>query len=241
MTEFNPDPPPAPGPGIRVLGQPAAPRAEATPEGPAGSSLPAARAEDAGGAAAAHDADDAYADEDTLSVGRLVNPRVVMVLLAVALAGICGTVAFGLLWAHDQSKQASATRIQTDSRAVAVSFLRDFTTFDPATVGRTFSDIQAMSTGSFATQAKTEFSPQLQQQLQAANASTQGALRYLELQSYTTTTTGYFADVVQTFSNKNTKAPQSDELRLVIDLSLVKGQWKISGVTSLDTPVAAGG
>lgn len=227
MSESDQGPTPAPGPGIRVLGQPAPTRTEAGLEPPPPAS-PAVPLEDAG-------------SEDTLSVGRLVNPRAVMVLLAVALAGVCGTVAFGLLWAHDQSKQAGATRVQTESRVVAEAFLRDFTTFDPATVGRTFSAIQAMSTGSFASQAKTEFSPQLQQQLQAANASTQGALRYLELQSYTSTTAGYFADVVQTFSNKNNKTPQSDELRLVIDLSLVKGQWKISGVTSLDTPVAAGG
>jgi len=173
--------------------------------------------------------------------GWLMNRRAVTVLLIVALAGVCGTVAFGLLWAHDQSKHASTSRIQADSRVVVFNFLRDFTTFDPATVAKTFTDIQALSTGTFANQAKTEFSPQLRQQLQAAGASTQGALRYLELQSFTSTTAGYFADVVQSFSNNRTSGPQSDELRMVIDLSLVKGQWKVSGVTSLDTPAPSGG
>jgi len=173
--------------------------------------------------------------------GLLVNPRATMVLLVVALAGVAGTIAFGLLWARDQSAQSNASRVQAGSRLVAGRFLTDFTTFNPSTVASTFKDIQSTSTGAFATQAKSEFNAQLRQQLVAADASTQGQVRYLELESSNSHAASFFADVVQTFSNKSTNGPQSDELRLVVDLTLVGGHWKVSGVTSLDTPSTAGG
>ena len=206
-------------PGIRVLGQPSAPRSEPTEE--------RAETETAGAAAADSDADGAESRE--------VRPAALLALIIVAIVGVAGTLTFGLLWAHDQSQSGSKS-VQAESRSVAQQFLQDFTTFDPSNVTRTFSDIQAMSTGSFAAQAKVEFSASLRQQLQAANASTQGQVRYLELQAYTASSASYFADVVQTYSNNKTSGPQSDELRLVVALSRVNGKWKIAGVTSLDTP-----
>jgi hypothetical protein len=47
--------------------------------------------------------------------------------------------------------------------------------------------------------------------------------------------------VVQTYSNNKTNGPKSDELRLVVALALAHGHWKISGVTSLDTPAVPSG
>lgn len=172
--------------------------------------------------------------------GLLLKPVVVMFLLAVALAGVAGTAAFGLLWARNESSQSNAKQIQSASRTVAVRFLRDFTTFSPSTVGATFSDIESISTGSFASQAKEEFNAELKSQLEAANASTKGTIEYLYIQAYSSQSATYFADVGQTFSNKSVTSPQSDELRLVIDLSRVRGQWKISEVTSLDNPTTSG-
>lgn len=223
---------PTPPPGVRVLGQPLAP-----PE-----SDRSAAPEDAGteSATAAGPGPEAEAPAEA-GLERQVRPGVLLGLVILAILGVAGTITFGLLWAHAQSQQSGANSVESGSRSAATQFLHDFTNFNSSTVARTFADIQALSTGSFASQAKAEFSASLRQQLQAANASTQGQVRYLELQSHTGTTASYFADVVQTFSNNKTSAPQSDELRLVVDLSLVHGQWKISGVTSLDTPAVPSG
>ena len=211
---------PTPPPGIRVLGQPSAPR---TPS--------ADHQVDEGGTA------DGVGDA---SSGREVRTGALLGLVIVALVGVVGTIAFGLLWALNVSA-SGASSVQSGSRLAAQQFLTDFTTFDPSTVTQTFNRIQALSTGNFARQAKVEFSASLRQQLQAANASTQGQVRYLELQSYSSTEASYYADVVQTYSNNKTSGPQSDELRLVVSLALVHGQWKISGVTSLDTPAVPSG
>jgi len=211
-----------------VLGQPSPPSAE-----PAEA---ADRTEAIG--AEPTEADPGRGDEGPNSL-RQVRPGALLALVIVALLGVAGTITFGLLWAGAQGKGVQS--VEAGSRTVVQQFLRDFTTFNPSTVARTFSDIQSMSTGSFANQAKVEFSASLRQQLQSANASTQGQVRYLQLQAYTRTSASYYADVVQTYSNNKTNGPQSDELRLVVALALTHGQWKISGVTSLDTPAVPRG
>jgi hypothetical protein len=217
---------PTPQPGIRVLGQPST------------TSAPEPNEMSGPGEELAPDGEPAPEGEES---GRSVRPGVLLALVLVGLLGVIGTITFGLLWAHDQFQQSGTKSVESASRSVAQKFLTDFTTFGPSTVAKTFSDIQALSTGNFARQAKTEFSPSLRQQLQAAKASTQGQVRYLELQSSTANAATYFADVVQTVSNDKTSGPQSDELRLVVDLTKVRGQWKVSAVTSLDTPAASGG
>lgn len=231
---------PTPPPGIRVLGQPSSPRSEA---GEASSSETGLAT--TGASTSTEDAvEDAAEGKDLASVpgaGRQARPGVLLALVMVAILGVAGTITFGLLWAHDQSQQSGAKSVEAGSRSAAQQFLTDFTTFSPSTVNRTFADIQAMSTGNFANQAKAEFSASLRQQLQAANASTQGQVRYLELQAYTSSAATYYADVVQTYSNNKTSGPQSDELRLVVSLSLVHGQWKVAAVTSLDTPAVPSG
>ena len=220
---------PTPPPGIRVLGQPSGPPPD--PTDPTDPTDPADPADPTGAAA---DAEGRAAD-----VPGPVRPGALLGLVIVAILGIAGTITFGLLWAGARSQGPQA--VEAGSRTVAQQFLRDFTTFNPSTVTRTFADIQSMSTGSFATQAKVEFSASLRQQLQAANASTQGQVRYLQLQAYTHNSASYYADVVQTYSNNKTNGPQSDELRLVVALALTHGHWKISGVTSLDTPAVPRG
>lgn len=169
--------------------------------------------------------------------GLLVRPRVVMALLGLSLAGVAGTVTFGLMWAGLQSNQDG----QITARSVASRFVYDFTNFDAKSVGSTFQALQSMSTGAFAKQAKAQFTPKLRQELVAAKATTRGQVRYLYVQSYSGTRASYYAEVIQTYANDKTTSAQSDDLRLVVDLTLVDGHWKVSDVTSLGGASTAGG
>lgn len=201
-------------PGVRVLGQEHPAPAGGIEETPVEAGAPEGR-----------------------TTGLLARPAVVRVLLVLALAGISGTVAFGLLWAHLQSRQNA----DAAARSVASRFVYDFTNFDAKSVGTTFDALQGMATGPFATQAKAQFTPQLRKQLEAAQASTRGRIEYLYVQSFTGSRATFYTEVQQTYANDKTTSPQADDLRLVIDLSLVNGQWKVSDVTSLGTASTLGG
>lgn len=152
------------------------------------------------------------------------------VVSGLALAGIAGSITFGVMWAHDRSQASD----QAASRAVAQRFLLDLTNFGPKTLNADFSDMQGLATGRFATQAHQFFDSQIRAQLTAAQAQTQGHINNLYQQSYSGSSASFYADVTQTFRNNRSPAVRSDDLRVVVDLSKVDGQWKVAQVTTLN-------
>ena len=154
----------------------------------------------------------------------------------VALAGIGGSIAFGVMWAHDRS----AASDQADARNLASEFLLDLTNFGPKTIESDFSQMQAMATGHFAAQARQTLAPNLRSQLIAAEVQTQGHIRHLWIQSYSGSAASFYAEVDQTFRNNKSPAVRSDTLRAEVDLSKVNGQWKVAQVTTLGAGTAPG-
>ena len=147
----------------------------------------------------------------------------------VALAGLTGSVVFGVMWAHDRG----AASDQAAARNVASEFLLDLTNFGPKTLDADFSQMQAMATGRFATQARQTLAPKLRSQLIAAQVQTQGRIRHLWIQSYSADAASFFGQVDQTFRNNRNPAVSSDQLTVEVDLSKVDGQWKVAQVTTI--------
>lgn len=154
----------------------------------------------------------------------------------VALAGLGGSIAFGVMWAHDRS----AASDQADARGVASEFLLDLTNFGPKTLEADFARMQALATGSFATQARQTLAPNLRSQLIAAQVQTEGHIRHLWIQSYSGDAASFFAQVDQTFRNNKSPAVRSDQLRAEVDLSKVDGQWKVAQVTTIGAGTTPG-
>ncbi len=151
------------------------------------------------------------------------------ILAVIAAAGMLGTIGFGIAWAELQSRNSD----QTAAQSVANRFLNLLTNFDAKTVDSDFNQIDAMGTGQFAQQAKVFFNSRIRSQLQAAQASTRGQIRYLYLQSFGNDQASFYGLVDQTYANSASKGPAADELRLVVDLTKANGQWKVSAVTDL--------
>ena len=147
----------------------------------------------------------------------------------VALAGLIGSVVFGVMWAHDRG----AASDQAAARNVASEFLLDLTNFGPKTLDADFSQMQAMATGQFATQARQTLAPKLRTQLIAAQVQTQGHILHLWVQSYSANAAAFFAQVDQTFRNNRNPAVSTDQLTVEVDLSKVGGQWKVAQVTTI--------
>lgn len=151
---------------------------------------------------------------------------------ALVVAGWAGSVVFGVAWATQRAHQAAATQAEAKSR----SFLVDLTNFDSKTVDADFSAITSMATGTFAGQANKFFNSSIRQELQRALASSRGQVRDLYVQRVTGDQATVYAVVTQLYTNDKITSPQSDVLRMVVDLRRTGGTWKVADVTVLEGP-----
>ena len=99
-----------------------------------------------------------------------------------------------------------------------------------------FSAITAMATGQFSSQANGFFNSTIRKQLETADASSRGQVRYLAVQQEGNPpgTASIYAVVDQTYANNKSTSLGSDVVRLTVDLKQVNGTWKISNVTVLE-------
>lgn len=161
----------------------------------------------------------------------------VALLAVLAVLGVAGTAGFGLAWAGLHARQTG----EAQARASARSFLVDLTNFDAKTVDADFGAISGMATGNFATQAQRFFNSSIRQELQKALASSRGQIRELYVQSYGGGSASVYAVVDQLYVNNKITSPQTDVLRIVVNLGQVGGTWKVSDVTVLQGPSLASG
>ena len=170
------------------------------------------------------------------------NRRTFRVVTVVAVLGLLGTVVFGVLYA---TKSSSGPVQNPAVKSAANTFLTDFFNFTPKTIDSDFNAITAMATGQFSSQANGFFNSTIRKQLQTADASSRGSVRYLAVQQEGNPagTASIYAVVDQTYANNKSTSLGSDVVRLTADLQQVNGTWKISNVTVLEgaTPASAGG
>jgi hypothetical protein len=168
--------------------------------------------------------------------------RAFRVVAVVAALGLVGTIVFGVLYA---TKSSSGPVQDPAVKSAANKFLTDFFNFTPKTVDSDFSAITAMATGQFSSQANGFFNSTIRKQLETADASSRGQVRYLAVQQEGNPpgTASIYAVVDQTYANNKSTSLGSDVVRLTADLKQVNGTWKISNVTVLEgaTPASASG
>lgn len=209
------------GNGIKVVGTADPPETrQRTRPGPA-----PARPEAADNAAASNTAD------GTTAAPRR-RRRGVAVLAIVAVLGIAGTVTFWQKWSGLNDTQQAAA----GARQSADTFLVALTNFDAKSVDADFTRITDMATGPFAKQANQFFNSSIRQQLETALASSRGQVRSLYVQNVGGGQATVYAVVDQLYVNRTLSAPQSDVLRVVVQLDQQGGAWKIADVTVLEGP-----
>ena len=168
--------------------------------------------------------------------------RTFRIVAGVAALGLIGTILFGVLYA---TKSSSGPVQDPAVKSAANQFLTDFFNFTPKTVDSDFSAITAMATGQFSSQANGFFNSTIRKQLETADASSRGQVRYLAVQQEGNPpgTASIYAVVDQTYANNKSTSLGSDVVRLTADLKQVNGVWKISDVTVLEgaTPASASG
>ncbi len=159
-----------------------------------------------------------------------------------AVAGLVGTLVFGVLFA---TKSSSGGPTQ-DPAVISASraFLTDFFNFNAKTVDSDFDAVTAMATGAFSTQSQQFFNTSIRKALEQALAESRGQIRalYVESENQAAGTASIYAVVDQTYVNNKFTTPQADVVRLTANLRQVGGVWKIADVTVLEgaTPGSVG-
>jgi len=169
--------------------------------------------------------------------GRGTVPR--WVAVALGMLGLPSTVAavvFGMAWSGAQDQ---ATRTATVTK-VATTFLDDLTNFKPTSTDADFTALLSFATGDFAKQANQFFGTAVRQQLEQAQAQSEGQVRSVYVQSFHGNSAEVYAVVDQTYVNatitKSGGQPVPDVLRVVLDLTDVAGTRKVSEVSVLQAP-----
>jgi hypothetical protein len=155
-----------------------------------------------------------------------------------AVLGLVGTAVFGVLWATASSSSSQDPAMTTAAR----SFLTDLTNFNAKTIDADFNSITSMATGTFSGQATKFFNSSIRAQLQSALAESRGQIRNLYTQSDNGSQAAVYGVIDQVYVNNKISTPQSDVLRVVVNLQKVQGNWKIADVTVLEgaTPASTG-
>jgi hypothetical protein len=168
-----------------------------------------------------------------------LSRRRLAILSAVAVAGLVGTAVFGIMWGDSGG---SSGRSDAPVLSSARAFLTDLTNFNAKSIDADFGHITAMATGAFSSQANQFFNSAIRQDLEKALAESRGQIRYIYVQNDKGSQASVYAVVDQEYANNKITAPQTDTLRILVNLQLVKSTWKISDVTVLEgaTPGSAG-
>jgi hypothetical protein len=158
------------------------------------------------------------------------RPWAFIVVCLIALAGVAGTVGFGLAWSSGNAQQGGANQ----AKATASTFLIALTNFDAKSIDADFSKITTMATGNFSSQANKFFGSDIRQKLETALATSRGQIRDIYVESYGGGQATVYSVIDQVYANNTSKTPQSDVLRVVVNLTQQPEGWKVSNVTVLE-------
>jgi hypothetical protein len=159
------------------------------------------------------------------------------VLALVALAGLTGTLAFGLAWNHARAHDAGVSH----AKATARNFLTALTNFDGKTIDADFDRIISYATGTFAQQADQFYADKdTRNALRIRQASSRGEIKDLFVQSSVNGRVRVYGVIDETIANNTSPAPQADELRIEVGLVKVKGNWRVYDVQVLQAPAGSG-
>jgi Mce-associated membrane protein len=158
------------------------------------------------------------------------RPWAFIVVCLIALAGVAGTVGFGLAWSSGNAQQTGANQ----AKATASTFLVALTNFDAKSIDADFAKITNMATGNFSSQANKFFGSDIRQKLETALATSRGQIRDIYVESYGGGQASVYSVIDQVYANNTSKTPQSDVLRVVVNLTQRPQGWKVSNVTVLE-------
>jgi hypothetical protein len=164
------------------------------------------------------------------STGRWVLRWLPWILLVIAM-GIAATFAY-LWWQHE-----SEARTKEEVEEVSTEFLNALTDFSADTIEQDVEEIKSYAVGNFADEVDTFFGPDGIELIKEAEATSEGDVQAVYVQSLGEGTASVFALVNETITNVDVSDPATDKLRVEIELIETKDDgWKVQAVQVLQAP-----
>ncbi|MFL5797998.1 MAG: hypothetical protein ACJ77A_08700 [Actinomycetota bacterium] len=151
---------------------------------------------------------------------------------------IGAAVAFAVLWRSAESARTDAQALDhTRAQVVATGtqFLGALTNFKGQTIDADVRRIRSYAVGDFADQVSQFFGPSNVALLKRAQVSSLGRVRSVFVQSISGPQASVFGVVDETIT-KSSSAPQSETLRIDVEMVDTSTGWKVSSVAILQSP-----
>jgi len=155
-----------------------------------------------------------------------------------AALAIAAAVAFASLWRSAESARRDAQELDHSRAqvvATATQFLGALTNFKGATIDADVRRIRSYAVGDFADQVSRFFGPTNVALLRRAQVSSVGRVRSVFVQSISGPQSSVFGVVDETIT-KSSSAPQSETLRIDVEMVDTQDGWKVSSVAILQSP-----
>lgn len=147
--------------------------------------------------------------------------------IALAVAAV-----FAYLWWEYRSEENTRREIEE----VATDFTRALTDFSAETIEEDVREIKSFAVGSFSDEVDTFFGDETVAAVKEADATSDGEIEGLYVQHIGETSASVFVLVSETVSNAAVTEPQTDTLRIEVDLIETTGGWKVENVQILQAP-----
>jgi hypothetical protein len=164
-----------------------------------------------------------------LRVSRRSVPWVLVALTTAA------AIVFAVLWQQAETTGSSADRGRAAVVSAATDFANALTNFKASTIEQDVHRIRSFAVSDFAQQVDQLFSPAIIQALQKAKVESVGQVQSVFVESVDGPQASAFA-VVQETRTKPGSPPQSETLRMDIQMLDTKDGWKVSNLNLLQTP-----
>lgn len=160
-------------------------------------------------------------------------------LAIVAVLGVAGTIAFGILWGLDVGGASSNPLHGTEAmQQAARTFTLTYTNFDAPRIDATYDRMKQLGCCQFVDQLDQILGTSIRSQLKAARSASQAEIRDLYVQRFDGVSGSVFVVVDQTVVNSSTPQPVAGVGYELLTMKRVDGTWKVAQLDSILSPKA---
>lgn len=154
---------------------------------------------------------------------------------AIAALALAAAAVFAVLWQQGEARERERDQV----RDAGERFVAALTNFSHETIVEDADRIRSFAVGRFEDEAGVFFGARAIEAIQEAEATSRGHIESLFVESVTDDEASVFAVVSETITNAQTTEPQTEIVRLHVEMVNVDDSWKVESVEVLQSPGAA--
>ena len=150
----------------------------------------------------------------------------------IAALALAAAAVFAVLWQQGEAREQQ----REDVRAAGERFVTALTTFSHETIVEDADRIRSFAVGRFEEEAGVFFGARAIEAIQDAEATSRGNIEALFVESIADDEASIFAVVSESITNSQATEPQTEIVRLHVEMVNVDDTWKVEMVEILQSP-----